>query len=52
MIAFIARIVCRWRGHAWGKASVVIGSNSAQKWKTCRRCGETAPVKMRLRKTP
>ena len=44
------RLVCKWRGHKWGRAypgNPMVRPDETTWWKTCRRCGEVHGVKRR-----
>jgi hypothetical protein len=54
---FLARLICRWHGHKWGRAYLLLIAategvpGTREVWnKACRRCGVTAPVKRRVKK--
>ncbi len=44
----IRKLICRVRGHRWGKSQNIAPLGGLEAWiKVCRRCGATAPVKRR-----
>lgn len=58
MISLLGRILCRVKGHRWGKPITILSGaripfpdrpvlEDGDKYKRCRRCGKAVPVKAR-----
>ena len=43
-------IICKWRGHKWGRPWYVFEDKTHERMKECKRCGEVREVKPRKAK--